>query len=356
MLAVILAGGKSRRMGSNKAKLQISGEETLERLVRLYREYFDVAISMQADGQQKDFGARRLVDVYPGKGPLAGLHAAFAETKEDKIFLTATDLPFGDPVLALHMVQLLGDTYDACVIRRKDGGIEPLFSAYNRRCLPVVAACLAGDRLSMRALLDQVHTRIVREEELPTWELEHILLNMNTPAQYHAVQSIQQYGMPVLSFVGWSGSGKTTFLEKLLPVLTERGIRVGLIKHDAHKIEMDKPGKDTDRLYKAGASAVAISNQEMLAVIQRCDGQPELAELLSHIRNVDIVLTEGYKTGDNLKIEIHRQATGKKPACLQDERLLAVITDEKLDTKVPQLGLEDVEQTADIIENLLCRF
>ena len=153
---------------------------------------------------------------------------------------------------------------------------------------------------------------------------------------------------PIITFVGLSGTGKTTFLEKLIPVLKARGLRLALIKHDAHHFEMDRPGKDTWRFTRAGADVVAISSREQFAMIERPPEELRLRDILARLPEVDLVLTEGYKKNDCPKIEIHR-AELNRPLLSPPEELLAVVTDEPLDVEVPQLDLEDPAGCADLI-------
>ena len=102
---------------------------------------------------------------------------------------------------------------------------------------------------------------------------------------------------PVFSFIGSSGSGKTTFIEKLIPVLIKKGFKVGIIKHDAHKFEIDKPGKDSYRLKQAGAKTVALSSTEKTALIKSNDENEISVEeiIMRFFPDVDLIITEGYK-------------------------------------------------------------
>lgn len=151
---------------------------------------------------------------------------------------------------------------------------------------------------------------------------------------------------PVISIIGYSGSGKTTLIEKLLPVLKDRGIRVGVIKHDAHRFEIDHQGKDTWRFAKAGADAVAITSKEKSAVM--VNRELDLETLYGALTGVDLILTEGYKAGDRPKIEVHRIATGK-PMYEKPENLLAIVTDAELETATPCFSLNAVEEIADFL-------
>lgn len=156
-------------------------------------------------------------------------------------------------------------------------------------------------------------------------------------------------------FVGKSGTGKTTLLEKVIAELVRRGLRVGAIKHDAHRFEIDHPGKDSHRLAAAGASVTLISSPEKLALVRRHDDAPGIEQILrTYFADVDLVLTEGFKRSALPKIEVHRRGYGAGLICRgaeRDENLIAVASDEPLDVDVPVLDLDDPVAIAD----LLCR-
>lgn len=158
--------------------------------------------------------------------------------------------------------------------------------------------------------------------------------------------------IPILSVVGRSNSGKTTLLEKLIRELSARGRRVGTVKHHYHgPVAVDVPGKDSWRHRQAGARAVALMSPETLFVVR--DGPPGLSlEALTHLGlfGVDIVLTEGFKSGPMPKIEVNRRAQQAPLLCGPPDRLVAVVSDWDTGTAVPHFGLEDVTALADFIE------
>jgi molybdopterin-guanine dinucleotide biosynthesis protein B len=153
---------------------------------------------------------------------------------------------------------------------------------------------------------------------------------------------------PVLTFVGRSGTGKTTFLEQLIPALRNQGLRVAVVKHDAHQFEMDHPGKDTWRFSQAGADVVAISSPQKIAVLEQPQRELTLNQVISRLPDVDLILTEGYRSEHNPKIELHRKALNV-PLLTPEEELIAVLTDEPLPLSVPQLALDDVPGCVDLI-------
>ncbi|MBI5642906.1 MAG: molybdopterin-guanine dinucleotide biosynthesis protein B [Deltaproteobacteria bacterium] len=156
--------------------------------------------------------------------------------------------------------------------------------------------------------------------------------------------------VPVISFVGKSGSGKTTFLEKVVKELTGRGYSVGVIKHDAHGFEIDHEGKDSYRHKHAGATVVALSSPEKLAVIKDVEKEWGPERIISaYLSDVDLVITEGFKKARFPKIEVVRKAHSKKPVCGKDKTLRAYVTDLDLEGK-PLFGLKDYGKVASFIE------
>ena len=184
MLTVILTGGGSRRMGRDKAALPWAGGTMLQNLIDQYAASLGpVAVSVNRSGRFAFTGAEELVDRYPDMGPLNGILSAFEESGEELVFLTATDLPFGDPALVRRLAELMGEA-DACVMRRGVKGVEPLFALYHRRCYDAAAKCLAAGRKSFFALFEEIKVRYVEEEELADFDLERILFNVNTPEEF----------------------------------------------------------------------------------------------------------------------------------------------------------------------------
>lgn len=162
---------------------------------------------------------------------------------------------------------------------------------------------------------------------------------------------------PIVSVVGRSDSGKTTFLEKLIPRLKARGLRLAVVKHDRHGFEMDRPGKDTWRLREAGADAVMISAPNQMALIRaRLEHELSLDELAALVEGaVDLVLTEGYKAGDKPKIEVSRLAVSDGELLCTQEELLAIVADRPIAMDIPQFDLEDADGVAALLTDYLKR-
>ncbi|MBI5118536.1 molybdopterin-guanine dinucleotide biosynthesis protein B [Candidatus Poribacteria bacterium] len=157
---------------------------------------------------------------------------------------------------------------------------------------------------------------------------------------------------PIVLIVGKSDSGKTTLIEKLLPILKQRGYRIGTVKHDVHGFEMDREGKDTYRHFHSGADAVLISSPNKMALIKRYEQQPSLDELVSRFYpDMDLVITEGFKRLDKPKIEVFRSAVHEQPLCTSADNRIALVTDASVEVDCPRFDINDIEAIANFIEN-----
>ena len=162
--------------------------------------------------------------------------------------------------------------------------------------------------------------------------------------------------IPIISIVGRSNTGKTTLIEKLIPELKRRGYRVATIKHNIHGFDIDHEGKDSWRHKKAGARLAVIASPHSVAVIEDVDRDFELAELRDrYIRDVDVILSEGFKRNPHPKIEVVRSEMKHAPLCSREDNLLAIVSDKPVDRGVPCLDIDDVRGITDLIEEKLLK-
>ena len=154
---------------------------------------------------------------------------------------------------------------------------------------------------------------------------------------------------PAVIIAGWSGSGKTTFIEKLIPALKKRHLKVGTVKHHHAGLELDKPGKDTWRHRKAGADKTVITSPDNVGMMMTVDHEPLLEEVLPLMSDMDIVIIEGYKMEKQPKIEIFRSTVHEKPQFLDDPDLIAIVSDTEPDSPVPVFDLDNPDNLAEFI-------
>jgi molybdopterin-guanine dinucleotide biosynthesis protein B len=155
------------------------------------------------------------------------------------------------------------------------------------------------------------------------------------------------FPLPVFGFAAPSGTGKTRLLRQMIPLLRQRGLRIGLVKHTHHDFELDTPGKDSYELRQAGAGQVLLASQHRWALIMErsppCD--PPLAQLLKRLDAdaLDLVLVEGFRRAPIPKIELYRSALGRLPQYPGDPYVIAVATDGDLPvpTDLPCFDLND---------------
>ncbi|EMX1048149.1 bifunctional molybdopterin-guanine dinucleotide biosynthesis adaptor protein MobB/molybdopterin molybdotransferase MoeA [Vibrio alginolyticus] len=159
--------------------------------------------------------------------------------------------------------------------------------------------------------------------------------------------------IPILGFAAYSGTGKTTLLEALLPKLTEAGLRIGMLKHAHHNFDVDKPGKDSYRLRKAGASQMLIASRNRFALMTETpEAEAEFEYLLTRFDEdmLDVVLVEGCKNIAFPKIELHREEVGKPWLYPNDENIIAIASDTAgLDSELPQMNINDLDAIAQFV-------
>ncbi len=157
--------------------------------------------------------------------------------------------------------------------------------------------------------------------------------------------------IPVVCIVGESDTGKTTLIEKIIPELKRRDYRVATIKHHGHGFDIDHEGKDSWRHKKAGARITVLASPRQVAVVEDVEKDRDIAELRdAYIRNVDIILTEGFKKNRHPKIEVFRADLKDDIISRGDENLIAVVGDKPPDAGVPCFDNNDVKGIVNLIE------
>lgn len=173
---------------------------------------------------------------------------------------------------------------------------------------------------------------------------------------------MNQPPVPMVGFCAWSGTGKTTLLTRLLPLMVARGLKVAVVKHAHHTFDIDHPGKDSYELREAGASQMLIASHKRMALITEFDegrGEPSLADALSglNMQDLDLILVEGFKHENYKKIELHRPQLNKPLFFPDDRNIIAIASDAPIPENrnlLPKLNLNNPEQIVRfILDNII---
>lgn len=255
---VILCGGKSSRMGTDKALLPFGDCCLIEYLVQKFQPYFSkiyLSVQQKSDYTHLNLPVTMIPDVYLNAGPLAGIFSALSMIREQTAFFLSVDTPFVEPALACRLLEACG-SYDICAIARSNEQLETLSAVYSKNCTSRIGKSLLLRQYSLNALQDKCNTKYLAESDLN----EHCsisvtaqLYNMNTRSDYYnALRILLERGeislhstskpehlyrtktpyIPVISFVGDSIIDKKSYIKRLIPVLEKDGIKAVLFDYD----------------------------------------------------------------------------------------------------------------------------
>ena len=187
MNAAILVGGKSSRMGSNKAFLELKGKTFIELQIELLREIFDdIFISANTSSEYEYLNLSIFKDVYPGNGPLGGIYTSLINSSSLHTFMLACDMPFIGPELINHLKDLTKE-YDV-VIPKSEKGLEPLHAFYSKKCIDPIKRSLEEDNLRITSFFPHVNVKIVELDNLNLSDsFKNSIKNLNTRDDYEDV-------------------------------------------------------------------------------------------------------------------------------------------------------------------------
>ena len=354
---VVLAGGQARRMGGEDKGLILFQQQALIRFAidALKSQVDSLVINANRNLERyQDFGYPVISDSLDGFcGPLAGMLSAMQSVDTDYILTAPCDCPYISPQLRQRLMEsLLLSSADIAVAF--DGRrLQPVFSLISCHLQDDLQSyLLQGDRKIDLWLQRHKLTIVDFSDQTETF------VNFNHPEDLIASDTPLKSTVPILGFSAFSGTGKTTLLRQLLPVLKEQGLNIAVIKHAHHKFEIDKPGKDSYELRKAGAQQMLIASSNLMALMETQPAdldEPRLAQLLPRLdqKNLDLILVEGFKHEKIPKIELHRPSLGKPLLHPDDANIIAIATDETLNLKTPitQLDLNDAEAMINFIQH-----
>ena len=360
---VILAGGKGRRMGGKeKALIHLLDRPLISYVLeKISGKVGPIALNINTNFESfKKFGYEIIEDPIKGHlGPLAGILASLNWAKQinkDWVVTLPCDTPFLPNNLILSMVRTKNEDPSVDLVVAKSRGFNhPVIALWKSDVNNKLQNALNEGVRKIDIFTSQLNIKYVEFENIDKSEFDPFT-NLNSPQDLILAQQILGKLPPLFGLAGWSGSGKTTLCTKLIENFTKIGINVGTLKHAHHKFDIDKPGKDSYNLRKAGARPMIISSKERFALIQENDQKEEksLFEMLeifskNPIRKCDIIIVEGYKNENIQKLEVHRPII-RKPLLFEDDKnIFAIASDNYIETTIPSFDLNNINSITDFL-------
>lgn len=291
----ILAGGKSSRMGKNKALLEFESDTFIGHAVNEFRGH-EIIISASGQNEYEKLPAKIVNDENKDIGPIEGIRQVLKVASEDYIFICACDMPFITAKIADYIAEFISSDYDCYVITDEDR-MHPLCAIYSKRVLPVIEKLIANGDHKLRLILDNSRTKFI---SLGNTNFEKkIVRNVNTKEEYRELKK------PVIFAVsGYKDSGKTWLIAELINEFIKDGFTVGVVKHDGHDSIAEAEGTDTYKYAAAGAAVTAVYSDSKYVISGTGKAEPEdLIDIIKGSSNPpQIIILEGFKSSSYPKI------------------------------------------------------
>lgn len=356
MSLLVIAGGKSSRMGTDKRWLELAGCPLLERLLKKAAQepFAEKLLCVEAVTEEllalaRRYGFALLADERKNAGPMEGLRRGLQAVPTEYVLALSCDMPF----FSFSAVRPLRAAVSAAaglwaVLPLADGRRQPLAAIYHRKMAAEFSAALERGQHKIGAVLATVPHRLVPLARSACF------FNANTPADMRLVRgrlANEMRDTPLVTVSApVSNTGKTTFIEKLIPLLRERGVRTGVVKGDCHGYALDVRGKDSWRFSQAGAECVAVVSPEGYFLQQRTGGRESLLSVAAKLEHVDLVLIESRQHGALPKLSLWRDLG--EPVV--DEDTAALFTSRPLASRdVVQHDINDMETAVSLVQFLM---
>ncbi len=343
---VVLAGGQSKRMQSDKAMLKYKNKTFLTTIIDELSKKYYVNISHNKNKNYSNYINNKILDLYEDIGPIGGIYSSILSCEKDNIFVVACDTINIKCELISFLSSYINEYTDIIIPVDREGKIFPTAGIYNRNIQRIIKHQIENQDYRLMNLLDKAKTKYVYLEH--TVFDDDILCNINTKEQYY--NFLEKNKEPIMIAIsGVKNSGKTTMITKLIPVLNARGYRVATIKHDGHDFDYDTKDTDTFKHYNAGAYGVSIFSKNKFFIIKNESVDEEFIK--HYFSNVDIILLEGFKNSKYKKIEIVRESVSSEPICDTDS-LLGIATNCMYEYKnISIFDINDINGISEKIHN-----
>ena len=357
---VILAGGAARRMGGNdKGLIAFLDRPLVSHVIdHIAPQVEQLLINANRNIERyRQFGYPVISDTLSDfQGPLAGMLAGMQAANSDYILTVPCDSPAPSTKLRQRMLESLLRSGKKIAVATDGKRIQPVFALLDCELADDLQNYIAsGERKIDRWFTQQPMIEVDFSDQPDSFR------NFNHP------EDIQTAGfdcsVPILGIAAFSGTGKTTLLTQLIPKLRTAGLNVAVIKHAHHLFDIDQPGKDSYRIREAGANQVLVASRRLLALMQTSNieqSEPLLADCLARLdmRQLDLILVEGFKNEAIPKLELHRASIGKPLIYIDDPNIIAIATDSALpdEPSIPKLNLNDLDAILLFIQTFIRQY
>lgn len=291
----ILAGGKSLRMGKNKALLEYESGTFISRLFREFDGH-EIIISSSGQKEYEKYPYKIVSDENKDIGPIEGIRQILKSSENDFVFICACDMPFVTSKIADYIAEFISSDYDCYVICDEDR-IHPLCAIYSRRLLPVIEKLIANGEHKLRLIFDNSRTKYISLTN--TVFGKKTVRNVNTKDEY-----IELKYPVVFAVSGYKDSGKTWLIAELINEFIEDGFTAGVVKHDGHDSIEESGETDTFKYAGAGAVVTAVYSDSRYVISGKEQISPD--KLISHMKDMEtppeIIILEGFKSSSYPKI------------------------------------------------------
>jgi molybdopterin-guanine dinucleotide biosynthesis protein len=349
---VILAGGQARRMGGeDKGLILFKDKPLISYVIATLKTQVDTLVinANRSIEQYQTFKYPVISDTLGDFcGPLAGMLSVMQTVDSDYILTVPCDSPHISPQLRQRMMEALLIQRADLAVAHTDGRLQPVFCLIPCQLKDDLEKYLQQGGRKIDTWLANHNMAVVDFSDQP-----NSFININHPVDLIAQQTPVSSPVPLIGFAAFSGTGKTTLLRQLIPMLKMKGLKVGVIKHAHHNFDIDVPGKDSYEIRKAGAQQVLVASSRLMALMEVQSDElvdPRLSTLISRLdcNKLDLILVEGFKHEAMPKIELYRADLEKPFLYPSDQNIVAIASDQPVDLErdIEQLDINNVDAIA----------